>query len=69
MNPQIDQEFKFGTVAGVSAEISGLSNDQSLGAPMLLSSEIGSDLATRGEELIKTFTVLSDLYDLRYREI
>ena len=64
MNPQIDQEFKFGTVAGVSAEISGLGNDQSLGSPMLLSSEIGSDLATRGEELIKTFTVLSDLYDL-----
>ena len=64
MNPQIDQEFKFGTVAGVSAEISNLGNEQSLGAPTLLSSEIGSDLATRGEELIKTFTVLSDLYDL-----
>ena len=64
MNPQIDQEFKFGTVAGVSAEISGLGNEQSLGAPTLLSSEIGSDLATRGEELIKTFTVLADLYDL-----
>ena len=49
---------------GVSAEISGLGNEQSLGSPILLSSEIGSDLATRGEELIKTFTVLADLYDL-----
>jgi hypothetical protein len=64
MNPPIDQEFKFGTTAGVATNISEIGNNQSLGSPVLLSSEIGSDLATRGEELIKTFTILSDLYDL-----
>jgi len=64
MEYPIDQEFKFGTTAGVATEISELGNKQSLGSPTLLSSEIGSDLATRGEELIKTFTILSDLYDL-----
>jgi hypothetical protein len=64
MNAPIDPEFKFGTTAGVATNISEIGNNQSLGAPTLLSSEIGSDLATRGEELIKTFTILSDLYDL-----
>jgi hypothetical protein len=64
MNYPIDPEFKFGTTAGVATNISELGNQQSLGAPILVSSEIGSDLSTRGEDLIKTFTILSDLYDL-----
>ena len=64
MEAPIDPEFKFGTTAGVASEISDIGNKQRLGSPTLLSSEIGSDLATRGEELIKTFTILSDLYDM-----
>ncbi len=64
MDYPIDPEFNFGTVAGVAANISDLGNNQTLGSPRLISSEIGSDLATRGEELVRTFTVLSDLYDL-----
>jgi hypothetical protein len=62
--PWTPNSFKFGTAPGVASEISNIGNKQSYGAPYLLSSEIGSDLATRGEELSKTFTVLSDLYDL-----
>ena len=64
MEAPINPEFNFGTSAGVAANISDLGNKQSFGSPRLTSSEIGTDLATRGEELIKTFTILSDLYDL-----
>ena len=64
MEQPIDPEFKFGTTAGVASQISELGTKQILGCPTLVSSEIGSDLATRGEDLIKTFTILSDLYDL-----
>ena len=64
MQVPIDPAFKFGTAPGVSKKISDIGNKQSFGSPILVSSEIGQDLSARGDELIKTFTILSDLYDL-----